>query len=368
MTGNRSVDAFEAHLRDALASSAAQITPADRLAAIQAATASPTPDRQQQQRGIPPWLLPIAASFLVLAVGLGSALLLRPAPADPGFAPAASPAGPVVISEAMPAPSELASKPAGGVTAQVAKRFEWSAPVYYVAPGTSVHPWLLYRDFVRTTMGDDSLAARVITSVNLALGDPGSWGPAMPGQDRYLRAWPAGSRAEASVDDNRITIALSAPGVDGLTHEQQKAAVQAPVWTATGAAQRNVPVELVVLGGGPLFSSVPAGIYRRPADATAELAPVWVTSPGRFASVWDGRVLVEGQACTFEGIVQWELRSGPTVISSGHTQATSMCPARGTWRVELGPLPPGPYVITAFESGAESGGVVAEHSVAFTVR
>ena len=42
MTGNRSVDAFEAHLRDALASSAAQITPADRLAAIQAATASPT--------------------------------------------------------------------------------------------------------------------------------------------------------------------------------------------------------------------------------------------------------------------------------------------------------------------------------------
>lgn len=89
-------------------------------------------------------------------------------------------------------------------------------PVYYAAPGTPVVRWALYRDFVRATMGDDGLDARVTTAVNLALAQPDVWGQAMPGQDGYLRAWTPGTRVTASVAADRIALTLSAPGVGGL--------------------------------------------------------------------------------------------------------------------------------------------------------
>jgi hypothetical protein len=205
-------------------------------------------------------------------------------------------------------------------------------------------PWLLYRDFVRTTMGDDGLEARVTTAVNLAIASPDVWGPAMPGQDSYLTAWAPGTRVTATVSADAITLVLGAPGVDGLDLPAQRQAVQALVWTATAAAQRNVPVTISVAGGGPVVGGIPAGVFRRPTDATTELAPVWITSPGRFASVWDSRVVVEGQACTFEGTVQWELRQGDVVVSKGfatatsgvrnaaHGRSTSECSPRGATR------------------------------------
>ncbi len=217
-------------------------------------------------------------------------------------------------------------------------------------------------------MGDDGLDARVTTAVNLAMAQPDVWGPAMPGQDTYLRAWAPGTRVTATVSADAITLVLSAPGVDGLDQPAQRQAVQALVWTATAAAQRNVPVTISVAAGGPVVGGIPAGVFRRPADPTSELAPVWITSPGRFATVWDSRVVVEGQACTFEGTVQWELRRGDAVVNKGFTTATSGCPQRGTWKVDLGVLAPGRYTVRAFELDAATGALFAEQSVAFTVR
>lgn len=357
-------------LRAALGMAADQLTPSDRLPHIQAAVAS-APTRRG---GIPAWVLPLAASFLVLAVGLGTFALLRPPAAagtitTQGTGVAADPADrTVVVAENLPAPSRAVGAAATTDSSGTAKRFEWSAPVYYAAPGTSVHPWLLYRDFVRTTMGDDGLEARVTTAVNLAIASPDVWGPAMPGQDSYLTAWAPGTRVTATVSADAITLVLGAPGVDGLDLPAQRQAVQALVWTATAAAQRNVPVKISVAGGGPVVGGIPAGVFRRPTDATTELAPVWITSPGRFASVWDSRVVVEGQACTFEGTVQWELRQGDVVVSKGFATATSGCPQRGTWKVDLGVLTPGRYTIRAFDLDAASGALSAEQSVAFTVR
>ena len=354
---------LEQRLRAALGMAADQVTPTDRLAHIQAAVAS-APTRRG---GIPAWLLPLAASFLVLAVGLGTFALLRPPAATVTASEAAGTSA--VASDGMPAPSLVIGGPATTTDpGSSAKRFEWSAPVYYAAPGTPVHRWLLYRDFVRATMGDDGLEARVTTAVNLAMAQPDVWGPAMPGQDGYLTAWAPGTRVTATVSADAITLVLSAPGVDGLDLQAQRQAVQALVWTATAAAQRNVPVTISVAAGGPLVGGIPAGVFRRPADPTTDLAPVWITSPGRFASVWDSRVVIEGQACTFEGNVQWELRQGDAVVNTGFTTATSGCPQRGTWKVDLGVLAPGRYTIRAFELDAATGALFAEQSVAFTVR
>ena len=111
----------------------------------------------------------------------------------------------IAADDPLPAPSRALPASPGASTpgSTSATRFEWSAPVYYAAPGTPVVRWALYRDFVRATMGDDGLDARVTTAVNLALAQPDVWGQAMPGQDGYLRAWTPGTRVTASVVSGR---------------------------------------------------------------------------------------------------------------------------------------------------------------------
>ena len=355
---------LEARLRDALGAAASRVYPTDRLGAITMAV-SPPPKRV----GAPRWVAPLAASFLVIAAGLGAlAMLQRPSPITVATA---GPTGVVVISsETLPTPSMALPQGSGqsGPNSTAPKRFEWSAPVYYAAPGTTVHRWLLYRDFVRATMGDDGLDARVTTAVNLALAQPEIWGATMPGQDEYLRAWAPGTHVTASVAADRISLTLSAPGVDGLDLDAQRMAVQALVWTATAAAQRTVPVFIDVAHGGPVVGGIPSGVFRRPADTTAELAPIWITSPGRFATVWNSQVVVEGQACTFEGTVQWELILNGIPVQGGVVTATSACPERGTWRVVLDGLAPGSYTIRALEADVATGALFAAQSVAFTVR
>ncbi|HOF35321.1 MAG TPA: Gmad2 immunoglobulin-like domain-containing protein [Dermatophilaceae bacterium] len=355
----------EARLRDALTTAAERVSPTDRLGAITEAVSTAPP-----RAGTPRWLLPLAASFLVLAVGLGALTLQQRVGSNAVAASGTHTAVVIAADDPLPAPSRALPASPGASTpgSTSATRFEWSAPVYYAAPGTPVVRWALYRDFVRATMGDDGIDARVTTAVNLALAQPDVWGQAMPGQDGYLRAWTPGTRVTASVAADRIALTLSAPGVGGLDADAQRMAVQALVWTATAAAQRNVPVAIDVAGAGPVVGGIPAGVFRRPADTTRELAPVWITSPGRFASVWDSRVVIEGQACTFEGTVQWELRLDGAMVRQGFTTATAGCPVRGTWRVDLGVLAPGRYTIRAFESDAATGGPFAEQAVAFTVR
>ena len=355
---------LEARLRDALGAAASRVAPTDRLGAITAAVSTPP-----QRIGAPRWVLPLAASFLVLAAGLG-ALTMQQRPGPTAVATAGSPTGIVVVaSETLPTPSLAPGSPGPSDPSSTAtQRFEWSAPVYYAAPGTPVNRWLLYRDFVRATMGDDGLDARVTTAVNLALSQPEVWGPAMPGQDDYVRAWAPGTRVTASVAADRISLTLSAAGVDGLHLDAHRMAVQALVWTATAAAQRTIPVSIQVARGGPVVGGIPAGLFRRPADTTRELAPIWITSPGRFATVWDSHVVVEGQACTFEGTVQWELSLNGIPVQGGVVTATTACPERGTWRVVLDGLAPGRYTIRALEADAATGALFAAQSVAFTVR
>ena len=186
----------EARLRDALTTAAERVSPTDRLGAITAAV-STAPARA----GTPRWLLPLAASFLVLAVGLGALTLQQRVGSNAVAASGTHTAVVIAADDPLPAPSRALPASPGASTpgSTSATRFEWSAPVYYAAPGTPVVRWALYRDFVRATMGDDGLDARVTTAVNLALSQPEVWGPAMPGQDDYVRAWAPGTRVTASV-------------------------------------------------------------------------------------------------------------------------------------------------------------------------
>jgi hypothetical protein len=80
-------------------------------------------------------------------------------------------------------------------------------------------------------------------------------------------------------------------------------------------------------------------------------------------------VVANGESCAFEATTQWQLKKGGTAVKSGVTMASSGCPIRGTWQVNLGVLAVGDYTFRMFEVSMQDGkGVVAETSKPFTVR
>jgi hypothetical protein len=140
------------------------------------------------------------------------------------------------------------------------------------------------------------------------------------------------------------------------------------VWTATAAAQLNVPVRVEVSGGTGAFASKPAGNYARPDSTTSymDLVPIWVDSPTPGATV-TSPVTVTGQACVFEATVTWDLLQGTTVVTSGSAMATGGCPTSGSYSIPLGSLAPGTYTIRPTEVSPADGSIAYETRVTFTV-
>ena len=171
-----------------------------------------------------------------------------------------------------------------------------------------------------------------------------------------------------------ITITLSGSSVGGFTKEQTKLAVQELVWTAQAAVgQGTIPVKFVVAGGSStLFGTYPtAQTYNRPAKNLQyqDLAPIWITAPGR-GHVYKAStsVVVTGESCAFEATTQWQLKKSGSAVRSGTTTASSGCPTRGTWTVDLGVLSAGDYAFRMYEVSMQDGkGIVAETPEPFTV-
>jgi hypothetical protein len=78
-------------------------------------------------------------------------------------------------------------------------------------------------------------------------------------------------------------------------------------------------------------------------------------------------VSITGSACTFEANVAWELTQGGNEVSSGATTAELACPDISNWKIELGDLESGNYVLTVSDFSAEDGSLIFEDTKAFTV-
>jgi hypothetical protein len=151
--------------------------------------------------------------------------------------------------------------------------------------------------------------------------------------------------------------------------------VQELVWTAQAAVGRGtIPVRFELPGAGTaLFGRFPISqAYNRPTSDRLyqDLAPIWVTSPARDQVLPTGKpVVVTGMAIVFEANVAWQLKSGATVVKSGHTTASIGAPAQGTFTIPLGTLAPGTYSIRVYEpSMADGTSVVADQVVTFSVK
>jgi hypothetical protein len=102
-----------------------------------------------------------------------------------------------------------------------------------------------------------------------------------------------------------------------------------------------------------------------PAAGFDVLASVWIDLLDR--SDVSNPVFIAGSACTFEANVAWELTQGGDAVSSGATTAELACPDRSDWKLDLGDLAAGNYVLTVSDFSAEDGSLIFADSKAFTV-
>jgi hypothetical protein len=360
-------DDLERRLREVLHREAEGVKPHERRTEILAMAHNETQNVQAQRR----WLTPVAAAASVVLIGAvvwgvsNSGGSQQATPAVTHAVTSTTPPSLGSVPVPNPSPAAASDGSLAGATTQV------TLPAYFVGANTAAGTqYGLYREFVQTTVPAGATAAQKARAAVAVAMDAQPFTSYEP----YVQPWSGTSVTGVTVTASLVTITLSGPGASGFTPAQTELAVQELVWTAQAAVGRGTtPVKFVIADGSPtLFGTYPtAQTYNRPApDLQYQvLAPIWITAPVRDQVFPVGRTVVAtGQSCAFEGTTQWQLKESGTAVKSGVTTASSGCPSRGTWQVNLGALGAGSYTFRMYEVSMKDGQVVAETSEPFTVR
>ena len=352
---------FERQLRESLHRDAERISPRDRRMEILAMVHDETQVAEPRRR----WLIPVGAAASVALIG---AIVwgVSNTGGNQQVTPAATSSSTTAPSSSATVPVPNPSTSATAATTQVA------LPAYFVGANSGTGDRFgLYREFVRTAVPAGATPTqKAKAAVEVAMN-------AQPftNYEPYIQPWSGTQVQSLTVTPSLITITLSGPGASGFSPEQTKRAVQELVWTAQAAIGKGtIPVKFVVSDGSTtLFGTYPtAQSYNRPARELQyqDLAPIWITSPERDHVFPAGAsVVATGESCAFEATTQWQLKKSGTAIRSGTTTASSGCPLRGTWKVDLGVLAAGDYMFRMYEVSMGDGkGIVAETSKPFIVK
>lgn len=194
-------------------------------------------------------------------------------------------------------------------------------------------------------------------------------GKLQPFDPDYVNLWGStNSLNELSINGDLATVDINLAGLN-VGSESEIRAIEQIVWTLTGIDSGINSVKFLVNGesvesfAGHVDTT---GLFSRGADYE-------VLSALQITSIQEGEVLaspvtVLGQACTFEGNVNWKLLSSDTVVDQGSLTASGACPIRSSWELDLGELDPGAYKIEVFELSAEDGSITALDNKEFQVR
>lgn len=285
-------------------------------------------------------VLVLALLVAAAGIGLGAGAVVgsrktagRPGGLAPSDTPPASPtgiSGPGPRRTAARIPAPLPGGPAG-------------IPVY-VLGRTGAGP-RLYREF-RSGDRSDPIRAAV---AGLAV---------VPADPDYHSAWlgvPAALRRAGAT----VTVTFAGPPV--LAGAGAEMAVQQVVYTVTAADPAVTTVRVVAPG-------LPAGMTATAVHRAGEidvLAPVWVLAPADGGAT-GAPMTVSGTAAVFEATVGIEVRRGSAVVARTTATASAGAPARGDWSATLS-VPPGDYVVAAFEVSEKDGSLVAADTKRVTV-
>ena len=211
---------------------------------------------------------------------------------------------------------------------------------------------------VENDLGDDKGLNSLVMLVNGQL-------PPFDGDHRTL--WNNGTKVNSvTTVDGVATVDLTL-GRISLGAESEQRAIDQIVWTLIGNDPTITSVKFTVDGvvSESLAGHVDFGQTFVPAAGFDVLASVWIDLLDR--SDVSNPVSISGSACTFEANVSWELSQGGEVKDSGATTAEFACPDRSDWKLDLGDLAAGNYVLTVSDFSAEDGSLIFADSKAFTV-
>jgi len=211
---------------------------------------------------------------------------------------------------------------------------------------------------VENDLGDDKGFNSLVMLVDGQL-------PPFDGDHRTL--WNNGTKVNSvSVTEGVATVDLTL-GRISLGAESEQRAIDQMVWTLieNDPAVTSVKFTIDGLVSESLAGHVDFSQVFTPAPSYEVLASVWIDLLDR--SDVSNPVSITGSACTFEANVAWELTKGGDVVSSGATTATTACPDRSDWSIDLGELAPGNYVLKVSDTSAEDGSLIFEDTKAFTV-
>ncbi|TQJ51310.1 Gmad2 immunoglobulin-like domain-containing protein [Phycicoccus sp. SLBN-51] len=370
----------EHRLRHALHHEAQRVRPSERLDHILAAGRQASRP-EDQSPGHRRWVTPLAAAAAVAAIAgvMWGSTQTGQDDRDPAAAPVATSAapspsakgGPGATASSGPSSASGSTASSAGTSAPATRRV--ALPAYFVGPVSGDRPvFRLFREFLPATLptaATDGQKAKA--AVALAMD-----AQRFSNTDGYLQPWTGTTVGDVTVTPRLITVRLSGPGAPGITDKDvARVAVQSLVWTAQAAVGKGtIPVTFTVADGETmLFGLFPAAQhYNRPPSSRSydDLAPIWVTFPGRDATLPKGKpVVVKGEATVFEATVSWQLLKGTSAVGKGVATASIGAPGRGTFSFGLGSLAPGDYTIRVFEVSAADGTTVnAEKRVSFSVR
>ncbi|MCA1710130.1 MAG: GerMN domain-containing protein [Actinobacteria bacterium] len=170
----------------------------------------------------------------------------------------------------------------------------------------------------------------------------------------YTSLWPRTTTVRgARLSGTTAYVDLSADARRGDGGAEAEAmSLQQLVHTVVAAAPAVKAVQVLVEGKvvPDLWGHVDTSKPIPPGEPSTVLGPVWVLTSGSIAR---GGTF-GGEATVFEATVSWEIRQGGQVVQKGFTNASTGAPGRGTWSAKAD-VPPGSYVLRAFESSAEDG-------------
>jgi hypothetical protein len=215
-----------------------------------------------------------------------------------------------------------------------------AVPVY--ALGQTAAGPRLYREFRASAAADPVEGA--VAGLAVAPSDPD-----------YRSPW-LGLPAQVSRSGTAATVTFDrAPALAGASAQL---AAQQVVYTVTAADPRVRAVRVVAPG-------LPAAAATARAAASGVLAPVWLLDPVDGGTA-GSRLTVSGTASVVEATVGVEVRRGGEVLARATATASAGAPGRGEWTATLS-VPPGSYVVAAFERSAKDGAEVAVDTKRVTV-
>jgi Immunoglobulin-like domain of bacterial spore germination/Sporulation and spore germination len=240
------------------------------------------------------------------------------------------------------APTSTTPAPAGVAGPSLATRVPVPLPTGPAVPvyvlGDTEAGARLYREF---RSGGAVAAGDPVRAAVRLLGEP-------PQDPDYRTPWQQVPVAGLTRSGADVTVRFG--DAPRLSHARDsKIAVQQVVHTVTAADTKVKRVRVIAPG-------LPAELTARPLGRAGQLdvlAPVWLLTPsdgGRAGR----RVVLTGTASVFEATVSIEARQGARVVARTFATASVGAPERGEWTATV-TLPPGDYVLAAFEASARDG-------------